>query len=169
LTQVSKRYASKIRKGYCPLCVATNKPLDYGSKVLGRFPSKAKAWAAAKPLRDALETPTKISSSVPTVGTLVEQYRGEKMPTRKDTRGGYESWLRVYILPRWADAPIRDLQARPVEMWLESLSLAPKSKVHIRGFSAPFGITQCGSKMCQCKSTHQLSHDKRRIQAHTTR
>jgi len=28
---------------------------------------------------------------------------------------------------------ITDLQARPVELWLESLSLAPKSKVHIRG------------------------------------
>lgn len=28
---------------------------------------------------------------------------------------------------------ITDLQARPVEMWLEPLPLAPKSKVHIRG------------------------------------
>jgi integrase len=64
---------------------------------------------------------------------LVEQYRIEKMPTRHDTRGGYESWLRVYILPKWRDAQITDLQARPVELWLESLSLAPKSKVHIRG------------------------------------
>jgi integrase len=30
-------------------------------------------------------------------------------------------------------SPITDLQARPVEMWLESQPLAPKSKVHIRG------------------------------------
>jgi integrase len=29
--------------------------------------------------------------------------------------------------------PITDLQARPVELWLDSLSLAPKSRVHIRG------------------------------------
>ena len=28
---------------------------------------------------------------------------------------------------------ITDLQARPVEMWLESLPLAPKSRTHIRG------------------------------------
>ena len=42
-------------------------------------------------------------------------------------------WLRVYILPKWGDSPITDLQARPVEMWLESQLLAPKSKVHIRG------------------------------------
>ncbi len=47
--------------------------------------------------------------------------------------GGYESWLRVYILPKWADHTITELQARPVELWLESLPLAPKSKVHIRG------------------------------------
>jgi integrase len=55
------------------------------------------------------------------------------MPTRHDTRGGYESWLRAYILPKWGESLITDLQARPVEMWLESLALAPKSKVHIRG------------------------------------
>jgi integrase len=69
----------------------------------------------------------------PTVKTLVEQYRVEKMPTRHDTRGGYESWLRVYILPKWGDSRITNLQARPVELWLESLPLAPKSRVHIRG------------------------------------
>ena len=101
------------------------------SKVLGRFPTKAAAWKAAKPLRDDLEKPQ--PSSVPTVATLVEQYRKEKMPTRHDTRGGYESWLRVYILPKWGAGPVTDLQARPVELWLESLALAPKSRVHIRG------------------------------------
>lgn len=102
-------------------------------KQLGRFPTKAKAYAAAKPLRDALEVKPNPSSNVPTVDTLVGQYRTEKMPTRHDTRGGYESWLRVHILPKWGDSAITDLQARPVEMWLESLTLAPKSKVHIRG------------------------------------
>ena len=102
-------------------------------RPLGRFPTKAGAWKAAKPLRDDLEGKPQNTSSVPTVSTLVEQYRVEKMPTRHDTRGGYESWLRVHILPKWGDSPITDLQARPVEMWLESQPLAPKSKVHIRG------------------------------------
>jgi integrase len=103
------------------------------SKVLGRFPTKAAAWKAAKPLRDALEAKPQHTSGAPTVITLVEQYRAEKMPTRHDTRGGYESWLRVYILPKWGESSITDLQARPVELWLDSLTLAPKSKVHIRG------------------------------------
>jgi integrase len=98
--------------------------------TLREFPSKASAWKAARELRHSLETKR---ATAPTINLLVEQYRIEKMPTRHDTRGGYESWLRVYILPKWRDAQITDLQARPVELWLESLSLAPKSKVHIRG------------------------------------
>jgi integrase len=101
------------------------------SKTLGRFPTKTAAWNAAQQFR--IQPPQPKLSSVPTVAALVEQYRAEKMPTRHDTRGGYESWLRVYILPQWTNARITDLQARPVEMWLEALSLAPKSKVHIRG------------------------------------
>jgi integrase len=42
-------------------------------------------------------------------------------------------YLRKHILPNWQDARITDLQARPVELWLRTLELAPKSKVHVRG------------------------------------
>jgi len=63
----------------------------------------------------------------------VEQYRVEKMPQRASTRRGYEGVFRNYILPKWQDAQITELQARPVELWIQSLKLAPKSKVHIRG------------------------------------
>jgi integrase len=101
--------------------------------TISQYPTKASAWRAAKPLRDAVENQVTITNAAPTVNTLVEQYRKEKMPTRHDTRGGYESWLRVYILPKWGDHTITDLQARPVELWLASLTLAPKSKVHVRG------------------------------------
>lgn len=93
------------------------------------FPTKSAAQKAAQ----ALNLQPKTSSMVPTVRTLVEQYRAEKMPTRHDTRAGYESWLRVFILPKWGEHTITELQARPVELWLDSLTLAPKSKVHIRG------------------------------------
>jgi hypothetical protein len=72
-------------------------------KALGRFSTKAAAWKAAKPLRDDLDAKPKHNSGMPTVNIIVEQYRVEKMPTRHDTRGGYESWLRVYILPKWGD------------------------------------------------------------------
>ena len=55
------------------------------------------------------------------------------MPKRSDTRRSYEVWLSNHILPKWGDCPLTELQARPVELWIESLPLAPKSRVHIRG------------------------------------
>ena len=55
------------------------------------------------------------------------------MPKRTDTRRLYEVWLRNHILPRWGECSLTELQARPVELWLGSLALSPKSKAHIRG------------------------------------
>jgi integrase len=99
---------------------------------LQQYRTKAAAWKAAKPLRDSLESKAPIASA-PKVSTLIEQYRSEKMPKRESTRQGYNSWLNTHILPKWGDCVVSDLQARPVEMWLDSLSLSPKSKSHIRG------------------------------------
>src|SRR5439155_1174463 len=79
------------------------------------------------------EKQTTITNNVPTVSTLVQQYRAEKMPARASTRRGYEAWLDNHVLPHWSECSIVDVQARPVELWLQSLKLAPKSKLHIRG------------------------------------
>lgn len=102
-------------------------------KAVGRFPTKASAWKAAKPLRDELESQRKVNAPSLTVRTIVEHYRQEKMPTRKDTRRSYEVWIRGHILPKWGECSLSELQARPVELWLASLALAPKSKAHVRG------------------------------------
>lgn len=72
-------------------------------------------------------------STAPKVSTLIDDYRREKMPTRHSTRLAYEAWFRNHILPQWGECPLTDLQARPVELWLHSLPLSPKSKAHIRG------------------------------------
>jgi hypothetical protein len=99
------------------------------SKKLGtkrQYPTKAAAWRAAQALRLAVENQRPARNEAPTVETLVKQYRVEKMPTRSDTNRCYESWISVHILPKWAENPITDLQARPVEMWLDTLPLAPK-------------------------------------------
>jgi len=101
------------------------------SKVLGKFPTKTAAWNAAQSLRET--STTKPKATVPTVAALVESYRVEKMPERMSTRRGYDGWLNNYIVPKWGDCELTELQARPVERWLDSLALAPKSKVHIRG------------------------------------
>ncbi len=105
------------------------------SKKIGtatQYPTKASAWRAAEALCHSLENQTQVSNA-PTVSTLVELYRAEKMPQRYSTRRGYDVWLRRHILPRWGDVSITGLQARPVELWLQCLSLSPKSRVEIRG------------------------------------
>jgi integrase len=105
------------------------------SKAVGSLrdlPTKAAAWNAAKPLRDAVEERGG-ASGAPSVNDLAVRYRKEKMPVRIDTRRAYEVWLSNHILPRWGRCLLSDVQARPVELWLASLTLAPKSKAHIRG------------------------------------
>jgi integrase len=102
--------------------------------TLSQYPTKASAWRAAKRLRDAVETQTQVSASTtPILNTLVEQYRQEKMPERFSTQHGYNAWLNNHIIPKWGEGEITDVQARPVELWLHSLTLAPKSRVAIRG------------------------------------
>lgn len=100
--------------------------------TLQEYPTKGAAWRKAL----TFETETKPKAQVntaPLMTTLVEQYRVEKMPTRIDTRRSYDIWLRLHILPKWGDRVLTDVQARPVELWLDTLELAPKSKAHIRG------------------------------------
>jgi integrase len=107
---------------------------DHGkrrSKRIGTkkdYPTKAAAWKAVGPVENKQKAGHALA-----VSTLVEQYRAEKMPTRTDTRRTYNAWLRNHILPKWGACDLTAVQARPVELWLESLALAPKSRVHIRG------------------------------------
>jgi integrase len=99
--------------------------------TLAELPTKADALRRAEDVHRELHL--HVERSVPTVSKLVEQYRLEKMPRRHDTRRAYDVWIRNYMLPKWGGSTLSDIQARPVELWLDSLTLAPKSKVHIRG------------------------------------
>jgi len=106
------------------------------SRLLGtadEHPTKASAWRAAIAFQDSLETQVEPVTRSMRLNPLVQAYRLEKMPKRVDTRRAYEVWLRNHILPRWGECHLTELQARPVELWLDSLTLAPKSKAHIRG------------------------------------
>jgi len=123
----------KRRKTWNYLWWEDGKRLSKSIGTANQYPTKTSAWYAAEAFLNSLEAHTKVVSSEPTVNTLVEQYRAEKMPKRADTRRSYEVWLRNHILPRCGAHSLAELQARPVELWLDSLSLAPKSKAHIRG------------------------------------
>jgi len=107
------------------------------SKVIGSirdYPTRSSALRAAQALKQEVYNQVKSSNhNVPTVRTLVTQYRAERMPKRLSTRMGYDAWLNNHVLPRWGECLITDLQPRPVELWLQSLALAPKSRVHVRG------------------------------------
>ncbi len=105
------------------------------SKRLGTrqdFPTKAAAWKEVERL-DVSASKSATGTPTLTVAEIVGCYREEKMPERVDTRRSYEVWLTNYILPKWGSCRLDQVQARPVEMWLGTLSLAPKSKAHIRG------------------------------------
>ncbi len=101
------------------------------SKALGRFSTKKAAWDAAQVFRAQLPQPQ--PSSAPTVAVLVEQYRVEKMPKRYSTRRSYNAWLRNHIIPKFGPCALSDAQARPAELWLESLELTPRSRAAVRG------------------------------------
>jgi integrase len=109
------------------------------SKKIGsvqQYKTKNAAWRAAQPLRIALESQTispTLSSTTMTVNALIQSYRIEKMPKRYSSRRTYEAWLNNHIVPKWGECALSDLQARPVELWLDSLTLSPKSKAAVRG------------------------------------
>jgi integrase len=64
---------------------------------------------------------------------LFERYKAEKMPERRNTKRTYIVWFKHYVLPKRGEYAITNVQARPVELWLQSLELAPRSKAHVRG------------------------------------
>jgi integrase len=68
-----------------------------------------------------------------TVNAVVQRYLEEKLPKRFSTRAAYQYNLNNHVIPRWGKVAITDLKPYPVELWLKSLQLAPKTKVHIRG------------------------------------
>jgi len=106
------------------------------NKLIGHkrdLPNRSAARRAAAEMQQPPQPATQPEPGVPTVQELVTAYLQEKAPTRKDTRRSYQVWTRCHILPKWGNNRITDLQPRPVEMWLESRPLSPKSKAHIRG------------------------------------
>ena len=122
---------NRLRATWNFLWCEGNQRRSYRLGTLAELPTKADAEKKAETVRRDFRLQRE--RAVVTVKELVEQYRIEKMPQRASTRRGYEIYLRLYILPKWQDSSITELQARAVELWLKSLDLAPKSKVHVRG------------------------------------
>ena len=76
----------------------------------------------------------KTERTLPTTKMVVNQYRIERLrKLRASTQRAAESWLKGYVLPRWGGVSVIEMQPRPVQLWLESLPLAAKTKGHIKG------------------------------------
>jgi integrase len=103
------------------------------SKLIGnlqQFPTKGAAQRAAQLLQPSAAKSA--AHEAETVKALAARYEAERFPTRRDTARTYRSWLHNYILPKWGDALVSEIQPRLVELWLRSLQLSPKSKAHVR-------------------------------------
>lgn len=102
------------------------------SKLVGtkrEYPTKAAAWKETERRLAVGESKTQTRE---TMRQVIAGYERERMPSRHSTARVYRSFLNTHILPRWGDSVIQDLQPRPVELWLRSLNLSPKSKTHVR-------------------------------------
>jgi hypothetical protein len=74
----------------------------------------------------------------PTVARLVEHYKLKELPMdthEGKTRGTklvYNTNLKLYIVPRWGEYPLRRVTSVEVEDWLKTLKLAPGTRTKIR-------------------------------------
>src|SRR5580704_1704150 len=103
------------------------------SKLIGtrqEYPTKATAWKEVE--RRQIGQQKKQAQNGDTVQDVITRYEAERMPTRLSTARVYRSFLKNHITPKWGDTLIRDVQPRPVELWLRELPLAPKSRTHVR-------------------------------------
>src|SRR6266849_2401057 len=98
--------------------------------TLQQYPTKGAAWRAVQSFVPSVPKP--ILHEAETVKALATRYEAERFPARRDTARTYRSWLRKHIVPKWGDSLVSEIQPRPVELWLRSLSLSPKSKAHVR-------------------------------------
>jgi integrase len=105
---------------------ATRRSKRIGTKQ--EFPTKAAAWREV----DRLDIGQPKTQDGDTLRNVIARYETERMPSRRSTARVYRSFLKNHVLPKWGDALIRDVQPRPVELWLRRLALSPKSKTHVR-------------------------------------
>jgi integrase len=101
--------------------------------------TQADAQRAAEALRLNVNRHTvEHGGAPPTVARLVEHYKLKELPMdthEGKTRGTklvYNTNLKLYIVPRWGEYPLRRVTSVEVEDWLKTLKLAPGTRTKIR-------------------------------------
>ena len=111
-------------------------------QILGtvrQFRTEGEAQRAAEAYRLSVNRHAAENGGPPqTVQKLVEHYRIKELPMNthedktKKTKLVYSGNLKLYIVPRWGDYPLRRVTSVEVEAWLKTLKLAPSSRAKIR-------------------------------------
>lgn len=116
--------------------VKTEVGRKYASRPIGtkeQLPTRRHAEKAAEAIR--LELNSADHNPKLTFGGLIERYKLDKMPERYSTRASYLSCLDVHVAPKWGDWTLEQIAKVPyeVEKCFNELTLAPKTKGHIKG------------------------------------
>ena len=77
-------------------------------------------------------------------GAVIARYEQEEMPERYSTKSAYQSYIKNQIRPRWAGTQMSAIKPMAVEDWLKNMTLAPKTKSHVR--SLMHTIFQCAER-----------------------
>lgn len=100
-----------------------------------KYPAKADAQRAVEHLRIKInaQNPQQQFHAV-TVGGLIDRFVKEELPKERrfQTQSGYRTYFNHHIKPKWGELFLNKVDPMPVADWLTSLSLAPKTKAHIR-------------------------------------
>ncbi len=95
------------------------------------YPTESRARTASMSLLLSINQEKPDGVPVP-FGAVIERYLAQELPERNSTASRYRSWLKNYIKPKWAECSLDQIKPLAVEDWLKRLSLAPKSKSHLK-------------------------------------
>ena len=96
-----------------------------------KYPTESQARTASMSLLLSINQGKTEGVPVP-FGAVIERYLAQELPERNSTASRYQSWLKNYIKPKWVECSLDQIKPLAVEDWLKRLSLAPKSKSHLK-------------------------------------
>lgn len=98
-----------------------------------KYPTKASAQKAIQGLLLKVNSDSPSAAlHVTTFGAVVDRFEQDEMPDHHSTRVSYKSLLKNHIKPKWSDVRLDRLKPMAVEIWLNALPLAPKTRSNIR-------------------------------------
>jgi integrase len=95
------------------------------------YPTESRARTASMSLLLSINQEKPEGIPVP-FGAVIERYLAQELPERNSTASRYRSWLKNYVKPKWVECSLDQIKPLAVEDWLKRLSLAPKSKFHLK-------------------------------------